>query len=349
MKANCLFIASWMIVASVAFADEVVFPAEHWQTKAPAELGLDAAKLDAVAEALGGRGCVIKDGYVVKTWGSQEEISDWFSSAKPVLSTLLMFAVQEGLVPSVDAKLVDFGWPLSEKDRTMTFRHLGAMTSGYARPEAPGAAWSYNDYAIQLYQQTLFDKVFKQSPEEAVAAPARFGALGLEDGLKFRKKNRRISASVRDYGRIAWLWLNHGRWGDRQLIRRELFDACQTPQVPLDLPITKPAKTDDYLQIGTYGGESDHFSSAGPGVYGFNWWFNAPGIRHPNRRAWPDVPADVYMSLGLRGNNTAMFPSQNLVVVSASGNWENKALGKDDTTMNDRLRLALEAGTPAKK
>jgi len=214
MKANCLFIASWMIVASVAFADEVVFPAEHWQTKAPAELGLDAAKLDAVAEALGGRGCVIKDGYVVKTWGSQEEISDWFSSAKPVLSTLLMFAVQEGLVPSVDAKLVDSGWPLSEKDRTMTFRHLGAMTSGYARPEAPGAAWSYNDYAIQLYQQTLFDKVFKQSPEEAVAAPARFGALGLEDGLKFRKKNRRISASVRDFGRIAWLWLNHGRWGD---------------------------------------------------------------------------------------------------------------------------------------
>ena len=142
----------------------------------------------------------------------------------------------------------------------MTFRHLGAMTSGYARPEPPGAAWSYNDYAIQLYQKTLFDKVFKEAPESASAAPARFGALHLEDGLEFRKSNRRISASVRDFARIAWLWCNRGHWGDKQLIGRELFDECLHPQVPADLPITVKAATDDYLGIGTYGGESDHFS-----------------------------------------------------------------------------------------
>ena len=155
---------------------EVVYPTDHWQTASPAKLGLDEARLDAVAAALGGRGCIVKDGYVVKTWGSQDEKSDWYSSAKPVLSTLLMFAIQEGKVPSADARLADYGWELREKDRPMTFRHLGAMTSGYARPEAPGAAWSYNDYAIQLYQKTLFDKVFKEAPESASAAPGRFGA-----------------------------------------------------------------------------------------------------------------------------------------------------------------------------
>ena len=331
---------------SAAPPDDIVFPAEHWAEKSPAELGLDANCLEAVALALGGRGCIIKNGYVVKTWGSQSEISDWYSSAKPVLSTLLMFAIQEGKVESPDTRIAKFGWELSAKDQPMTFRHLGAMTSGYARPEAPGAAWSYNDYAIQLYQKTLFDRVYQAPPEEVVTAPDRFGALGLEDGLEFRPSNRRISASVRDFGRIAWLWLNRGRWNDRQLIGRELFDECQRPQVPIDLPNTVKAPTDDYLHIGTYGGESDHFSQAGPGVYGFNWWFNATPGGHPGERAWPDAPADTYMSLGLRGNCTAMMPDLKLLVVCAMGDWGPNQPAEPQSVMNQRLRLIAYAGTP---
>jgi len=56
------------------------------------------------------------------------------------LSTLLFFAMQEGLVKSVDQPIQDFGWPLKGKDGGITFRHLGAMTSGYMRPEGPGEA-----------------------------------------------------------------------------------------------------------------------------------------------------------------------------------------------------------------
>ena len=46
----------------------------------------------------------------------------------------------------------------------MTFRHLANMMSGYGRPDSPGAAWAYNDYAIQLYQRTVFDRVFQEVP-----------------------------------------------------------------------------------------------------------------------------------------------------------------------------------------
>lgn len=345
--AALLLSGCWLVAASGSSvrAGDVVFPGEQWQEKAPAELGLDSARLDAVAQALGGRGCVVKDGYVVKTWGSQSERSDWYSSAKPVLSTLLMFAVQEGKVESVDTPIATFGWELSVKDRPMTFRQLGAMTSGYARPEPPGAAWSYNDYAINLYQKTLFDRVFKDEPDKVVADPHRFGALQLEDQLDFRKKNRRISASVRDFARIGWLWLNRGKWGERQLIRADLYDACQRSQVPADLPNTVKADTDDYLKIGTYGGESDHFSKAGPGMYGFNWWFNAKGGKHSDTIAWPDAPADTYMSLGLRGNHTAMMPSLRLLVASANGDWGPNEPSNPNSVMNQRLRLIAEAGT----
>lgn len=325
---------------------DVVFPGKTWQTKAPEELGLDPARLDAVAVSLGGRGCIIKDGYVVKSWGPQDEKSDWFSSAKPVLSTLLFFAIQEGKVESVDTKIASFGWPLIPKDQTMTFRHLADMTSGYARPEAPGAAWSYNDFAIQLYQKTLFDKVFREDPATAANSPERFGKIGLEDGLAFRESNRRISASVRDFARIAWLWLNRGNWDGKPVLAERFFVDYMRPDVPKDLPNTEKAETNDYLRIGSYGGGSDHFSKAGPGIYGFNWWYNSTGRGHPDSPTWPGAPAETVMSLGFGGNCTALIPSQRLLVVAANADWGKNDPGNADGVMNHRLKQIAYAGTP---
>ena len=73
----------------------------------------------------------------------------------------------------------------------MTFRHLADMTSGYGRPERPGEAFAYNDYAIQLYQLTLFDRVFQRTPEKAAHDPRRLGALGLRGRLRIPPKDRR--------------------------------------------------------------------------------------------------------------------------------------------------------------
>ena len=327
-------------------AAEVVFPGESWNVKQPQELGLDAARLDAVAAALGSRGCIVKNGHVVKTWGSQSEKGDWASSGKPVLSTLLMFAVKEGKVKSFDQPIADFGWNLLPKDRSMTFRHLASMTSSYARPEEPGKAWAYNDYAIQLYQKTLFDKVFQGTPETVFRDPNRFGALQLQDGFTFRPSNRRMRASVRDFARVAWFWLNRGTWNGTQILPRACFDENLRPQVPRELPVSGPAKTNDYLRIGTYGGESNHFSRSGPGIYGFNWWFNDTGSLHPKTLTWPDAPKETVMSIGVRGNCSVMIPSLNLVVVAADANWGDFEPGKTDSVMNQLLQLIVAAGTP---
>lgn len=314
------------------------FPGAQWEQREPASLGLDGAVLDKLAAALGGRGCVVRDGYVVKAWGSQSEIGDWFSSAKPVLSTLLLFAVAEGRVPDVDTPIRTFGWNLSPKDQGITFRHLADMTSGFRRPEGPGAAFAYNDFAIQLYQQTLFDKVFRQDPEQVANDRRRFGFLGLEDGLRFRPRNRRISASVRDFARIAWFWMNEGNWNGTQLIPRALFRACRRPDVPRGLPISSGADLEDYLGIGSYGGGSNQVRTAGPGNYGFNWWFNQPGPKG-GARLWPDAPADLFASLGARGNCTFLIPHLNLMLVSAFGAWGPNP----EESANVHLRLFMEA------
>jgi len=341
----------WMPVllafsAGAASAGESVFPGTEWARKPPAELQLDPNLVDGVAAALGGRGCFIKSGYVVREWGSQSQKGDWASSAKPVLSTLLMFAIHEGKVKGFDQPIADFGWELSPKDRGMTFRHLASMTGGYARPEAPGAAWAYNDFAIQLYQKTLFDRVFRGEPAAVAAAAERFGALQLQDGLVFRDTNRRMSASVRDFARIAWFWRHRGSWNGREVLPGRLFDDLLKPQVPKDLPGSSDAETDDYLKIGTYGGGSNHFTKYGPGIYGGNWWFNETGREHPQTRTWPDAPADTFMSLGVRGNCSVVIPSLDLAVIAANADWGPLEAGIAESVLNQRLRLIVAAGSP---
>ncbi|MFO1021826.1 MAG: serine hydrolase [Planctomycetales bacterium] len=340
------FLILVLVIPGLLRAEEIVFPQEEWAVRTPEELRLDPGKLQGIATELGSRGCIIKNGYVVKAWGNQSEKGDWASSAKPVLSTLLMFALKEGKIKSFDQPIADFGWDLLPKDRGMTFRHLASMTSGYARPEEPGKAWAYNDFAIQLYQKTLFDKVFQGEPEKVFHDPHRFGALHLQDGFDFRKSNRRMRASVRDFARIDWFWLNKGNWNGVQLLPRSYFDDNMRPQVPRDLPNSSSAKTNDYLKIGTYGGESNHFTKAGPGIYGFNWWFNDTGGKHPQTLNWPDAPKDTVMSLGVRGNSSAIFPSLNLVVVAAGANWGESEPGVAGTRLNQILKRIAEAGTP---
>lgn len=334
----------WVACCVALAAGTGVFPGAEWERRAPADAGVDANALRNLSDVLGGRGCVIKDGYIVHEWGDQAERGDWASSAKPVLSTLLFFAIEESRAKGVDQPIVEFGWPLTGKDRGITFRHLGAMSSGYARPEGPGEAWAYNDFAIQLYQKTLFDYVFKGDPKTVAEAPERLGALGFQDGLEFSQDKRRIKASVRDFARIAWFWMNRGRWGDKQVLPAAYFDDYMRPQTPKDLRQTRKAKTDDYLGIGSYGGDSDHFTDAGPGVYGFNWWFNDTGRQNPNIRMWPDAPPDTFMSVGAGGNCAAMMPSLGLVVVSAKGRWGELRAGDAASKFNTILKIAAEAG-----
>ena len=104
---------------------------------------------------------------------------DWASASKLVLSTLLFCALDRGVVRDADDRLVDYGVPLQGKDTTITFRSLGAMTSGYTLKEAAGEAYAYNDYGIQLYEYALSEYVFRQSAEEATAE--QFRPMQFED------------------------------------------------------------------------------------------------------------------------------------------------------------------------
>jgi CubicO group peptidase (beta-lactamase class C family) len=325
-----------------AMTRENAFPGAAWEFKTPAEVGLDPAKLDEFAGNVGGVGVIVKDGYIVKAWGNQTAKSDWASASKPVISTLLFFAMQEGKVPSVDAPVKDWGWELIPKDQGLTFRHLANMTSGYALPEAPGTAWGYNDYGTMLYAKTLAERVFDEGSMNAAALQAqRLGALQFEDGSLFSaRKGFGISTTARDFARIGWFWLNKGNWNGEQLLPNSFFDSYMTPDVPIDLPRTAGG-TNDYLSIGSFGGGTNQ-TSHGPGIYGFGWWFNDV-VPDSGNLAWPDAPADTIQANGHWGKEVlTIIPSLGMVV-AARGNWGSFDPGNASAGMNQNLKLLKEA------
>jgi CubicO group peptidase (beta-lactamase class C family) len=336
-KISALCLLARFLSYQWALAQGPVFPTTVWEARMPDEVGLNPEKLDQFKKKSGNDvGIVIKDGYVVYSWGDISKKFDWASASKAVVSTMLFFALQEGRLATVDGLIEERGWPLSPTDRTITFRHLANMVSGYGLPEEPGTHWAYNDYAIALYNVMLFDRVFDEGSPDAVARhPARLGALQFEDGSIFGpdREGFGLRTSPRDFARIGWFWLNRGNWDGTELLDESYFDLFQ-PQVASGLPRTAGGQVNDYLKVGTQEGGADQ-TQLGPGVYGFNLWHN------PNRKTWPSAPADTYQANGhWNGEVLTVFPSLNMVVA-----WKGKRADPSSFVgpMDGLLKLLVEA------
>lgn len=321
----------------------IVFPGTSWATKSPAEMGLYESKLNQFVSNVGGTGVIIKNGYLVKSWGSNSH-GEWASASKPVYTMLLFSAIQEGKLSGVNHKIGDVGWNMSSKDQNMTFAHLANQMSGYARAEAPGQAWAYNDTAINLYVKSLINKVYSTSTTDANAvgnlytASNRLGPLQFQDGSLFMIKSGapRVNMTARDYARVGWLWLNKGNWNGQQIFPESYFNDYMKVQVPANTPRTSGSSS-DYLNIGSLGGDNDQ-NFDGPGAYGFTWWFN--GVRPNGSRMWPDAPTDAFGAIGHGGpESIIVFPSMNMVV-AARGNWGDYV---SNSGMNQNLKLLKEA------
>ena len=99
----------WPVVVAVValtmcpatLAADPVFPDAKWEAAAPAEAGLDEARLrQARDHALtgGGSGVVVRGGRVVMAWGDTRTRFDLKSTTKSFGATALGVAIQDGKV-----------------------------------------------------------------------------------------------------------------------------------------------------------------------------------------------------------------------------------------------------------
>lgn len=318
-----------------------MFPGKDWKRRAPESFGINSSDFREIENTLKGRGFIVKDGYVIYSWGDTTETEHMHSSTKTVFSTLLFFAVQEGFVKSIDEEVINWGWNLKGKDKDISFRHLADMTSGYMRPEGPGEAWAYNDYAINLYKWTL-ERVFDDNIHN-ISSKYIWGPLSCQD---FRDEEFPTwVVSLRDWARLGLLWLNGGNWNGKQLLSEEYFNKyIGHPDVPKDLLYSQGDQQEDYLEIGTWGGETNQLQDFGPGAYGFNFWCNTSNVLGPLhetapgnkcKHLIPGLPDNIFLSSGLGGRITVVIPDMNALMVTHKTNWPWKFNPADPEYINN--------------
>jgi hypothetical protein len=329
-----------------------VYPGACWEKRSPEAVGLSRAKLDVFRDFVGGRGCVVRHGYLVYTWGDVSRRADIASAAKPIYAHFLFKALEEGMIPSLDEKVVRWEPRLNEinkelgyKDRDITWRHLANQTSCYGVVEKPGTAFCYNDWQMALFWDTLFLKVYGatyENVDEKVLRPLLTEPLQCEDDptfMAFGTQDRpgRVAISVRDFARFGLLYLRKGSWRGRQLLSARHATMAVTSPLPNSLPRAGQRAAEmipGQRSIGSRDipdNQTDHFGS-----YSWLWWIN--GVDRHGRRMFPDAPADTFGAFGHDGRHALwVIPSLDIVVSYGDANLEGW------TSVNKAMKLLVDA------
>ncbi|MCF7973975.1 MAG: serine hydrolase [Phycisphaerae bacterium] len=338
------------ILCTVCIAEvDSVYPGRDWATKGPNEVGLDEGKLKALSDFTGGFGCVIRHGYLVYSWGDASRRMDVASAAKPIYTHFLLKAVQDGKIADVDEpvcrwepRLAQINEALDHKDAHITWRHMANQISCYGLTEAPGTAYAYNDWQMALLFDTLFMGVYKatlDTVDEAILHAQLTDLIGCQDNptfLAFGQGDRagRLAISPRDFARFGLLYLNQGRWGDRQLVSSKLARMAVTSPVPNSMPRAGNQAAQmipNQRSIGSRqipDNQTDHMGS-----YSWLWWIN--GVDRQGKRHWPGVPEETYGCFGHGGKRAmVVLPGFDLII-----SWNNTRIESRDMESTALKRL----------
>jgi CubicO group peptidase (beta-lactamase class C family) len=262
---------------------------------------------------------VLHRGEPVLSYGDTARPCVVHSMRKALISALYGQEVAKGVI-DLKATLGDLGIEddetLTPTEKQATIADLLSARSGIYLPLAkglgpvpgrpargqhpPGAQWFYSNWDFNVLgsiYERLTHKDFFVAFDHNIARP-----LGMQDfdpyrdsdyvyqddilGGNRRYPNYRISLSARDQARFGQLFLQNGRWGERQVV---------------------PA---DWVGVST----RQHARTDRPGVfsgYGYLWWTG------PLTRAAGDgrLPSRVISAVGARGHIIGVIPELDTVVV----------------------------------
>ncbi len=317
--------------------DTIVYPSADWERAAPAQLGFDAQKLDALASVADGNDShclmITRKGRLVGEWywdgWTRDTQQVVHSVTKSFTSTLVGIAQDRGLLRIQDPASTwitewadglsagvtvqhllsnDSGrhWSFLEDYITMagTSADKTATAIGFDQDEPPGTYWEYNNSAIQA-----LERVLKKAIHGDVAAYAKanlFDPLAMKATMDHDRAGNtmmfgNLSASCDDLMRFGYLWLRKGKWNGTQIVSE------------------------------AYVGEATKISQPLNAAYGYLFWLNndghyvlpsAPGRREGDGKQIANLPSSVFSALGLGGQMVAIDPEHELVLtrIGGSGN-----------------------------
>jgi len=313
-------------------------PGAEWETVSPASVGLDAARLDAIAKTAqdGKSSCllVVRAGKIAGEWyfrGTDKDTAqDVFSVTKSVTSTLVGIAQDDGDLKVTDSASTWIPSWRGTPSQVVTVRDLLSMDSGRRwsvgidyrqliraddqtgfavgldQANPPGRVWAYNNSAVQTLSQVL-DGATGKDPV-AFAQERLFGPLGMtHTSMTPDRSGNAITYSglhttCRDLARFGELALDHGSWHGKQVVSA------------------------DWLRSAT-GTSSTDLNAA----YGYLWWLNHEGlVGNPlvatdlsqvgnqtatRGRLVSGAPDDMFWAIGLGNQIVQVDPGSDTVVV----------------------------------
>ncbi|UOB19445.1 serine hydrolase domain-containing protein [Abyssalbus ytuae] len=163
----------------------------------------------------------------------------------------------------------------------------------------PGTVFEYNDVRVNLLAYALLQvwrkplpMVLKEKIMDPIGASSTWRWYGYEnswvnvDGIKVQSvsggghSGGGIFINTEDHARFGLLFLNNGKWKEKQIISENWLKKATTP-------------------------------SQANVNYGYMWWLNKKGNRH-----WEGVPESVYYAAGFGGNFIVIDKAHDLVIVT---------------------------------
>ena len=169
----------------------------------------------------------------------------------------------------------------------------------FEKPKEPGTIMEYNDVRVNVLAYSLthvwrnpMPLVLKENIMDKIDASSTWRWYGYEnawteiDGIKMKSvtggghSGAGIFISAEDMARFGLLFLNKGKWKDKQIISERWIQKATTP--------SKPNVN-----------------------YGYMWWLNKKGNRH-----WEGLSEDIYYAAGFGGNFIVIDKEKGMVVVT---------------------------------
>ena len=321
-------------------------PGAHWQQyKSVEQAGFSPEKLK-VAKALhdslqSSAFMIVQSGRVVAAWGEINRRFKVHSMRKSLLNSLYGIYVANGRIDTAitlgQLHITDKD-TLSALEQSAKIIHLLKSRSGVYHPAAaeldwmkelrprrnshpPDSFWFYNNWDFNVLG-TIFEKlahtsIFKALYDE-IAVPLQMEDYRILDGAYFYERvlsdhpAYHLKMSARDLARYGQLFLQKGRWNDKQILPERWVEASTYPH----------SKHGGGTKIGRwYGylwGVSEYFSSYG-----------------------------MYFASGVGGQFLAVFPAEDLIVVNLCNTYLNKKILDRDLTRLFDLILAAKTGKPS--
>ena len=276
---------------------------------------------------------IIRNGRMIWKGSDIDKMHGVWSLTKSFTSTVLGLLIDDNKA-ALDTLAKDYLPSMAEVYPDVTLRHFTTMTSGYyavgdetrgsykhgpsrtpfkpaPKPlfEPPGSRYAYWDSAMNQFANIMtriakepIEDLFKKRIAEPIGMDRGkwdWGDFGKIDGIVVNggsgNSNKHIQVSARELARFGHLFLNRGKWKNKQLISASWVDTATKAHVSASTPLEPLSGAD------------------GRGMYGYNWWVN--GIKPNGKRKWPGAPSGTYAASGYNNNDMFVIPKWNMVIV----------------------------------